>query len=186
MMAIKDKYLPELLERFWDQTTEADNGCIEWTGPRDENGYGHMQVRPAGRAIGVHRISLEIAMGLDFPSFIYACHHCDNPPCVNAEHVFAGTGSDNKSDAGLKKRGCKERYVPKDLPKRLNFVGLMLRRRGIKTLKQFDKRHILNDMEILNKHVPDFFISFSGFWLAAEYILARQDFCAATSARKIG
>lgn len=42
---------------------------------------------------------------------IFACHHCDNPPCINPDHLFAGTSKDNMLDMKNKKRGGKSNGI---------------------------------------------------------------------------
>lgn len=44
-----------------------------------------------------NRYSLEQVIG-SLGEGIFACHHCDNPPCVRADHLFAGTVTDNVQD----------------------------------------------------------------------------------------
>lgn len=76
----------------------TDTGCIEWTAKRNHNGYGIMLVTGSGdKKILTHRVAWEIANG-PIPAGMYVLHRCDNPPCVNIEHLFLGTLADNNRD----------------------------------------------------------------------------------------
>ncbi len=70
-------------------------GCWEWLGYRDQKGYG--KVNRDGKMQGVHRISWHLFRG-EIPAGMFICHHCDNPPCVNPDHLFVGTNQDNLND----------------------------------------------------------------------------------------
>lgn len=83
--------------RFGRNTKLLPNGCIEWTARRSPQGYGHVQLSKPRRTVRAHRWSWEIHNGA-IPDGMMVLHRCDNPPCVNPEHLFIGTGSDNIRD----------------------------------------------------------------------------------------
>ena len=80
--------------------------CIEWQGPRYPNGYGQVRL-PKQRSRGAHRVAYEQAFG-PIPEGMVVCHRCDNPPCVNPEHLFVGTQLDNQRDMRAKGRGKRD------------------------------------------------------------------------------
>ncbi len=93
-------------DRFWSHVAvAAADECWLWTGELWPNGYGIFVLpRSGGRRIGAHRHSLQLALGHELAGEEMACHRCDNPPCCNPAHLFAGTKSDNTQDAIAKGR----------------------------------------------------------------------------------
>lgn len=95
---------PRFTRSFWDFVDKSGD-CWLWTGPVDKKGYGRWA---ANRKKGLaHRYSLDLAITCPDEQLM-ACHHCDNPPCVNPAHLYWGTAADNARDAV--ERG--QHYVP--------------------------------------------------------------------------
>lgn len=91
---------PVIFERFASGISLADNGCWIWTRSRNEKGYGRLRWKPDRYA---HRISWRIFRG-HIPEGMDVCHHCDNPPCCNPEHLFLGDDTLNYQDSATKGR----------------------------------------------------------------------------------
>lgn len=95
-----------LQERFWRKVALASRDqCWIWQGARDLDGYGFIKQRD-GAQLRAHRVSFELHHG-PVPPGLYVCHSCDNPSCVNPEHLFAGTHQDNTDDKVRKGRSAR-------------------------------------------------------------------------------
>ena len=86
-----------IAQRFWEKVDKSPGhgqrgDCWVWTAYRDRDGYGnfHIEAHPEK----AHRVSYRISKG-DIPAGIFVLHSCDNPPCVNPEHLSLGTVQDN-------------------------------------------------------------------------------------------
>lgn len=79
----------------------AKTGCWLWLGTLDKDGYG--KLKRYGKNIRAHRFFYETHIGpIEEGKLI--CHSCDNPRCVNPEHLFQGTNLDNEKDKDSKGR----------------------------------------------------------------------------------
>lgn len=98
----------DIQTRFWRYVGPPDeNGCHLWTGARAKAGYGRIGTGGhRGGHVGSHRIAWEIANG-PIPDGLWVLHKCDNPPCVNPDHLFLGTLADNQADMRAKGRHIK-------------------------------------------------------------------------------
>lgn len=76
-------------------------GCWLWTGTRTKAGYGQLGV--SRRRPYAHRLSYQTFVG-PIPDGLDVCHHCDRPPCINPDHLFTGTATDNALDMVRKGR----------------------------------------------------------------------------------
>lgn len=70
--------------------------CIEWDGARS-SGYGVFNDKATRKNIYAHRRAYAIAYG-PIPDGMFVRHKCDNPPCVNPDHLELGTHADNMRD----------------------------------------------------------------------------------------
>lgn len=81
------------------------DGCWYWTGYANNQGYGRMSID--GKATLSTRASYEVYKGS--VGSLLVCHTCDNPLCINPDHLFLGTHKDNAQDMVYKGRSnrCK-------------------------------------------------------------------------------
>lgn len=90
-------------ERFWEKVSnhETSHGCLEWQASCFTSGYG--QFSHKDRNVRAHRFAYELEHG-PIPEGMHVLHHCDNPKCVNVDHLFLGTNADNMQDKVKKGR----------------------------------------------------------------------------------
>lgn len=107
--------LEKACKAFWAKVPYRPAGkCWEWVGYRRPSGHG--QVRRNGKLQAAHRVSFEEANG-PIPNGLCVRHTCDNPACVNQDHLVLGTQADNMEDMvirGRSARGVKHGHAKLD------------------------------------------------------------------------
>jgi hypothetical protein len=109
-----------ILRRFWGHVDKnpghgPSGSCWMWIGSIDSKGYGSTAIRQ--KTIAAHRASYVHTVGA-IPEGMNLCHKCDNPACVNPDHLFPGTQQDNVTDMMEKgrHRGMAKTHCPTGHP----------------------------------------------------------------------
>lgn len=92
------------------------DGCWIWNGHKNEHGYGLITIG-RGKQVRAHRFVYEKYKGL-IPFNMKVLHSCDNPACVNPEHLSIGTQKDNVEDMMKKGRGGYKKFCGEYHPNR--------------------------------------------------------------------
>jgi hypothetical protein len=153
-------------DAFWLHVEQrGPDECWPWIGSLTPRGYGRTSnPRAYGGQQLAHRAAWEVVHG-QIPARMSVCHHCDNPPCVNPDHLFLGTHADNMRDLRDKgRRRGKHRgpnHVRTHLTERDVQIIRVLCRIGY-TSKEVGQRYNMSESGIQNirkgrswSHVPD-------------------------------
>jgi hypothetical protein len=91
------------LYRF-NEKVDRSGECHEWQAQTDPDGYGRFWA--GGRKRQAHRVAYYI-VHTELPKVVR--HTCDNPSCVNPDHLKGGTQRENIADRQAKNRQAKGR-----------------------------------------------------------------------------
>lgn len=95
-----------------------------WQGAKNKAGYGTMTVEK--KTVFAHRYSYQYHIG-EIPEKLFVCHRCDNPSCINPDHLFLGDNYINILDASIKNRlATKEKngaYTHKEKVRKGSMIG---------------------------------------------------------------
>ncbi len=87
-------------EYLYQKSKLTDHGCIEWAGRLNGSGYGNVDTVQWGKQYKcshAHQLAFILFNG-QYDRKFYICHTCNNPACMNPNHLYAGTPTDNARD----------------------------------------------------------------------------------------
>lgn len=123
-----------------------DTPCWEFTGFCVKQGYGVLSRR--GKRVFAHRVSYEEEVG-EIPDGNVIRHRCDNPPCINPDHLICGTQAQNNRDRALRGRGGEVKISgPNNRLSKLSEDDVICIRRRLLVAGHGDKKRIREDFGI--------------------------------------
>ena len=100
----------DCLPRHDDAPRQNMSDCIEFKGCKDKNGYGIKRFKD--KMMKAHRLAWIQVHG-PIPKGLIVRHYvCNNPPCINVEHLSLGTHKDNMQDRTKANRQAKGTKIP--------------------------------------------------------------------------
>lgn len=140
LLTVSRRLMDKFIRRFWSKVRfrSSFDQCWEWTASCDGFGYGQIGF-PGGKKKGrgvfllrSHCASFVLANG-PIPVGKHVLHLCDNAPCINPRHLYAGSQLHNAEDRGLARNN--------------RFHSEVVRPHGL-LLSVADKAQVFDDEEI--------------------------------------
>jgi len=132
-------------EELFDRTIpEPNSGCWFWDGKCDRAGYGVVATRP--RHLSAHRLAYQLFCG-EIPEGGCILHSCDQPSCINPDHLRVGSHGDNSNDRVARGRAAG--------PKGERHAAALLSASDVLAIRADTRRHrlIAADYGISARHV---------------------------------
>lgn len=132
-------------EKLLQNCASADaNGCWNWTEHKDKKGYG--RTTDASGEVLAHRLSYMEFIG-PIPQGMHILHSCDNPSCINPDHLRPGTNAENHADKML--RGRQARLAGEENPRaKLTASDVVVIRTTVGTNKSLAKTYGVTESNI--------------------------------------
>jgi hypothetical protein len=118
-----------LKEKF-DARVQVTPSCWIWKGSKWKSGYGRLKLK--GKALVAHRLAYHLYVG-EIPDGKIVLHRCDNPSCVNPDHLSVGTNKDNTLDMLNKGRHS--------APKGVERVQTKLKEEDVHAIRKDNRKH---------------------------------------------
>ena len=112
----------DVAQYYLDRAATNDQGCKLFAGRIYEGGYGKFKYR--NRDESAHRFVLEAMKGPPIDRKLVARHHCDNPACINPDHLDWGTQQENTLDRKDRKRSARDPVQRKAGANKDRFAGI--------------------------------------------------------------
>jgi len=158
VIAASDLTLEDKLR--WHGWTVTESGCWEFDGGKSKGGYGALTLN--NHNIKAHRVAYELWVG-PIPEGLVVRHFvCDNPPCINPDHLRVGTTKDNSQDMVRAGRGYKVKGSLRSNSKLTELEALAIKNNTTNTQKQLAKLYGISASVVCSirtgtswRHLPD-------------------------------
>lgn len=90
------------VEILISRTTKVGE-CLQWNGKKTRKGYGRIMINR--KETYTHRAMIVAKTGNQIPDGMCVLHSCDNPSCINPDHLRIGTHKENSEDMMQRGRG---------------------------------------------------------------------------------